>query len=142
MGWHDADEHAHNETNRQTLGDFDLALKPASDWLISFCLSADRDKSNSICIDHLTMIIRCDANGWVLARDKDFDRTIVSCFKRALFFVYSFFFSPSFYHLSVVFSSLSFLSHCEYFYFLLLSFTIDSPTLTNLISDWHSSKYK
>lgn len=36
MGWYEAHEQADNETDCQTSGDFVLALKPASDWLISF----------------------------------------------------------------------------------------------------------
>lgn len=35
-GWNEAHEQADNETDRQTLDDFGLALKPASHWLISF----------------------------------------------------------------------------------------------------------
>lgn len=58
------------DTDYETLGDFGLALKPASDWLISFRLSADRDKSHGVRIDHLTMIILPDANGHVVANDE------------------------------------------------------------------------
>lgn len=61
----------------QTLGDFGLALRPARDWLISFWLSADRDKPNRVYIYHLKMIIRPDANGQVVANDKDLNMQVI-----------------------------------------------------------------
>lgn len=57
----ETDEQADNESDGQTLRDFGLALRPASDWLISFGLSADRDKPNRVCIDQLPMIIHSDS---------------------------------------------------------------------------------
>lgn len=93
MGWRRG-----RQTMRQTSGDFGLALKPASDWLISFRLSAERDKSNGVCIDHLTMIIRPDANGQVIANDKDLDMEIVVFFGNLSLFVHSSFSSLSLHH--------------------------------------------
>lgn len=132
---YETDEQADNETGCQTLGDFGLALRPASDWLISFCLSADRDKPNGVCIDHLTMIIRPDANGQVVTNDKNLDMEL-GFFCDVSFLVHS------------PFSSLYIISDSccpDYFLspvvntsaFFPMLYTIDSPNSTNLISDWH-----
>lgn len=133
-GWNEAQEQADNETDWQTLDDFGLALKPASHWLISFWPSADRDKSKRVCIDHLTMIICCDANGQVAANEKDLDKKVVLWYRfsiGAFFFVFLFLCItsdvcfPSYFLPSSMKTSTLFLA------------TTDSPTLTNLICDWH-----
>ncbi len=115
-GWYEAVEQADNETDCQTLGDFGLALRPASDWLISFWLSADRDRSNRVCIDHLTTVIRLDANGQVVANDKDLNMKFRFYGSLLFLSVHSPICSFSLHHLRFLFSSLFSFFHCEYLY--------------------------
>lgn len=88
--------------SKQTMRQIDIGwLWPGietSQRLVNFIpLSADRDKSNSVCIDHLTMIIYPDTNGlvfanWGLQYDWHSSETVLYLFLLAPFTMCQFFF--------------------------------------------------
>lgn len=99
--WTTAEKFCGHETDAKVcqwdrqLDDFGLPLRPACDWLISFWLSADIDKTNRVCIDHSTMIICPDINGQLVANDKGKNLDLLFFWKSFIIF-YSDLFPQSF----------------------------------------------